>query len=186
MNETPQTAAVPAEWEADIERPAAAQFCALRGETLALRCRLVRRRKPYALPAGATARLWYTALGVDTGGWWSAPAAVDPDSGLAIATWTPQMDCDAQLYTCYIQISAGGAANYRALCTMRMLQSPGSSPNRLPLPAPTIDFATVEALNPPWLPAAALAGWDPPAPTTLRETAALLATLIAKLKNNPA
>ncbi|MBR3086328.1 MAG: hypothetical protein IKH04_07990, partial [Kiritimatiellae bacterium] len=52
----------------------------------------------------------------------------------------------------FLAVSESGTnVNYGANCAMRLLGSPGAVPNVLPLPAATIDFASVRALNAPWL-----------------------------------
>lgn len=175
------TAAIPLEWAADIERPAAAQFAALRGETLAIACTLKRRGKVFALPDGATATLYWQTPEM-TSAWYSAAAAVDAAAGTVSAEWTPGMDVGAALYRAFLAVEAGGATCYRACLNLRMIDAPGAVPNSLPLPVSVLDFAAVEVRNAPWptLPA----DWSPDAPRTLSGTIALLMDLISRLKNN--
>ena len=144
--------AVPREWDADVAHPATHQDSAYQGETIELTARLVRGRVPFAVPAGATAGLWWRTNGMDRY-WGPAPAEVSTN-GVVSATWSPTNDVGAAAYRGFLGVSLSGDGSnitYAANFTLRMLDSPGFSPNALPLPARTIDFSAVSALNAPWV-----------------------------------
>lgn len=142
-------ASVPREWPADVRHPAAWQTSAYRGETVELVARLVDNGRPFAVPAGATAKMLVSTNDFATPPWqW--PAAVSP-SGVVRATWLPEYDPGASSVRIFLGVSEGGTNwNYGANCTMRLLGSPGASPGALPLPAASIDFAAVRVANAPW------------------------------------
>ena len=142
--------AVPRYWEADVAAPSAWHTAAYRGESVQLTARLVRGREPFAVPEGAAARILVSTNDFRDG-CWEWPAAVST-SGVVRATWTPDMDPGAPAVRIFLAVSESGTnVNYGANCAMRLLGSPGAVPNVLPLPAATIDFAAVRALNAPWL-----------------------------------
>ena len=61
-------------------------------------------------------------------------------------------DVGAAMYQVMLRAETpGGEVNYTAFARLRMLDSPGYTPGELPLPAKTIDFADVVAVNAPWL-----------------------------------
>ena len=82
--------------------------------------------------------------------WWTAPASVTT-SGLVRARWTPSMDCGADAYRIFLGVADGGSnLSYRANMLLRMVGSPGETPNVLPLPIPVFDFAKIAWTNAPW------------------------------------
>ena len=142
-------AAVPRRWVADVARPSAAQFAAYRGETVKLEARLADGGRPFAVPAGATARMLVSTNDFRDG-CWEWPAEVTT-GGVVRATWTPDMDPGAPAVRIFLGVSESGTnVNYGANLTLRLLGSPGPSPNALEPPVRTIDFAAVAALNAPW------------------------------------
>ena len=68
--------------------------------------------------------------------YWETTAAVN--SNRLSAVWTPEMDVGAKVYNCFI---GGPDATYRAAFRLRMLPSPGFTPNHLKLPTVTYDAA---------------------------------------------
>ena len=145
-------AGVPRAWDADVGSPAAFQTSAWQGETVELAAQLVRGRKPFAIPEGATAGLWWKTNGMDRY-WGPAPATVSTN-GVVSASWVPTNDVGAASYRGFLGVSLSGDGSnrtYAANFTLRMLESPGFAPNSLPLPVRTLDFATVEVSNAPWL-----------------------------------
>lgn len=144
-----QAAAIPRVWVADMACPGAAQFSAYRGETVEFEARLVEGGRPFAVPAGATAKMLVSTNDFE-GGCWQWPATVST-SGVVRATWLPEYDPGASQVRIFLAVSESGTnINYGANCTMRLLGSPGRTPGALPLPVETIDFAAVRALNAPW------------------------------------
>lgn len=139
-------AAVPFDWVADVDRPAPVPVPVLRGETVDLRAALVRGGRPFD-PAADSATIYWQTNGMGDA-WWSAPAAVS--SNVLSATFTPAMDPGAALVTAFIGTTGEDGRSYRAWATLRILHAPGAVPNELPLPVPSIDFATVAWTNAPW------------------------------------
>ena len=71
---------------------------------------------------------------------------------IAGTTFSHTNDVGAAMYQVMLRAQTpGGAVNYTAFARLRMLDSPGFAPGELPLPAKTIDFSKVVALNAPWL-----------------------------------
>ena len=122
-------AAVPLRWTVETSRAQVAQFEAYRGETLDLEATMKSYGSPLATPVQPS--LYWQTNGMGAA-WWTAPATA---SGNVIrATWSPTNDCGGTVYNCFIG-QAGG--NYRAAFRLRMLPSPGYTPNHLPLPTVT-------------------------------------------------
>jgi len=141
--------AVPVRFRADAERPQAFQAAAYRGETLAVEAALTLRGAPLAVADGASATMHWQTNGMGAA-WWTAPASVTT-AGVVRATWTPAMDCGADAYRIFLGVADGGSnLNYRANMLLRMIGSPGETPNALPLPTPHIDFSLVSVTNAPW------------------------------------
>lgn len=136
-------ATVPTEWTVRIG-PRSASYQAERrhGDALDLRATLTYNGQPLAYTGPA--RLYAQTNGMGSAWWDLAPCTVS--SNVLQATWIPSFDTGADV----VDIFLGGPSNYQAAARIRFLPSPGSVPNSLPLPAPTIDFATVQILNPPY------------------------------------
>ena len=145
-----ESSSVPLRWTVETSRVQPAVFDAYQGETLDLEATMQSYGKPFAI-TGDDIRIYWQTNGMG-GAWWSAPAAVKAgrsgERDTYAATWTPSMDAGAGVYSCFIGQSGG---NYRAAFTLRMRPAPGAVPNTLDLPRQTINFATVEVLNPPWI-----------------------------------
>lgn len=92
----------------------------------------------------------------DTNGWtfttFCQTNAVGPWFGpLPGACFSHTNDVGAAFYNVMVRAQTpGGAVNYTAFARLRMLDSPGFSPGKLPLPVSTIDFSEVVALHAPW------------------------------------
>ncbi|MBR1608002.1 MAG: hypothetical protein IJ678_00125 [Kiritimatiellae bacterium] len=140
-------AAVPLEWTADVDRPAPATLAVMRGETVRLCAALARHGAPWN-PAATSATLYWQTNGMDSA-WWSAPAAVS--SNVVSAVFTPEMDPGAPLVSAFLAARDADGALYRASANLRFIHAPGATPNEIPLPARSIDFATVAVTNAPWL-----------------------------------
>lgn len=135
-------AAVPLRWTVETSRAQVAQFDAYRGETLDLEATMKSYGSPLATPVQPS--LYWQTNGMGAA-WWTAPATAS--GNVLRATWSPTNDCGGTVYNCFI---GGPDATYRAAFRLRMLPSPGFTPNALALPAPRIDFAAVEVANAPW------------------------------------
>ena len=138
--------AVPFDWTADVDRPAAVPIPILRGETVDLSCSLVRQGRPFD-PAAESATLYWQTNGMGSA-WWTAPATVA--SNRLSATFTPAMDPGAPVASAFIGTAGGDGRAYRALAMLRFLHAPGAAPNELPLPVKILDFATIAITNAPW------------------------------------
>ena len=124
-----ESSSVPIRWTVETSRAQVAQFEAYRGETLDLEATMKSYGSPLATPVQPS--LYWQTNGMGAA-WWTAPATA---SGNVIrATWSPTNDCGGTVYNCFIG-QAGG--NYRAAFRLRMLPSPGYTPNLLPLPTVT-------------------------------------------------
>ncbi len=119
-------AAVPLRWTVETSRAQVAQFEAYRGETLDLEAEMKSYGRPLATPVQPS--LYWQTNGMGAA-WWTAPATAS--GNVLRATWSPTNDCGGTVYSCFI---GGPDATYRAAFRLRMLPSPGYTPNHLPLP----------------------------------------------------
>ena len=136
-------ATVPTEWTVRIG-PRSASYQAERrhGDALCLRATLTYNGQPLAYTGPA--RLYAQTNGMGSAWWDLAPCTVV--SNTLQATWLPSFDTGADV----VDLFLGGPSNYQAAARIRFLPSPGSVPNSLPLPAPTLDFSTVIITNAPF------------------------------------
>lgn len=121
-----RSAAVPLAWTVETSRAQVAQFEAYRGETLDLEATMKSYGSPLATPVQPS--LYWQTNGMGAA-WWTAPATAS--GNVLRATWSPTNDCGAAAYNCFI---GGPDATYRAAFRLRMLPSPGFTPNHIPLP----------------------------------------------------
>lgn len=128
-----RSAAVPLAWTVETSRAQVAQFEAYRGETLDLEATMKSYGSPLATPAQPS--LYWQTNGMGAA-WWTTPATAS--GNVLRATWSPTNDCGAAAYNCFI---GGPDATYRAAFRLRMLPSPGFTPNHLKLPTVTHDAA---------------------------------------------
>ena len=136
-------AAVPVEWDVEVTRVQPAMFSAYRGETLELSARMLRGGRPFEVPLEGAALYWQTnGMG---SAYWAASASCA--SNVLSAVWSPTNDVGAATYNCFIGEPGG---SYRAAFRLRLLDSPGASPNSFPLPVARLDFAAVEVANAPY------------------------------------
>lgn len=126
-------AAVPLRWTVETSRAQVAQFEAYRGETLDLEATMKSYGSPLATPVQPS--LYWQTNGMGAA-WWTAPATAS--GNILRATWSPTNDCGCTVYNCFI---GGPDATYRAAFRLRMLPSPGFTPNHLKLPTVTYDAA---------------------------------------------
>lgn len=128
-----RSAAVPLAWTVETSRAQVAQFEAYRGETLDLEATMKSYGSPLATPAQPS--LYWQTNGMGAA-WWTTPATAS--GNVLRATWSPTNDCGGTVYNCFI---GGPDATYRAAFRLRMLPSPGFTPNHLKLPTVTYDAA---------------------------------------------
>ena len=140
--------AVPLRFDAPADSTKTFQTSAYHGETLEIEAQLTWRNSPLAIQDGAEAAMCWQTNGMGDA-WWTAPASVTT-GGVVTATWSPSNDVGAASYRVFFRVAGPGGASYRANMLLRLLGSPGATPNALPLPAPFIDFAKVVVTNAPW------------------------------------
>ena len=126
-------AAVPLRWTVETSRAQVAQFESYRGETLLLEATMQSYGSPLETPVQPS--LYWQTNGMGAA-WWTAPATAS--GNVLRATWSPTNDCGGTVYNCFI---GGPDATYRAAFRLRMLPSPGFTPNHLKLPTVTYDAA---------------------------------------------
>ena len=142
-------AAVPCPWTVEMTRAKPATFEYYQGETIDFKATLMASGKPFESPSNYSF-FWQTnGMG---NLYWEAPqqggAGVPPaQSNVLFATWLPSYDVGARVYKCFI---GSPSNNYHTAFQLRLMPSPGATPNELPLPTPVIDFSKVTVLNPPW------------------------------------
>ena len=124
-------AAFPLRWNVETSRVQPAQFDVYRGETLDLEVSFQSYGKPLAVTGPAA--LYYQTNGMGAA-WWTAPATVA--SNTISASFAPALDPGAPILNCFL---GGAASTYRAAFRLRYLNSPGATPNLLPLPIVTYD-----------------------------------------------
>lgn len=138
-------ASVRQSWTVETSRVAPAQFQAYHGETLELSAALTSYGVPIVL-TGQTATLYWQTNGMGTA-YWSAPASI-VSSNVVSATWIGAYDTGAPAVRGFIGIGSNASnVSYRASFTIRLMPSTGATPNELPLPAKTIDYATITVLH---------------------------------------
>ena len=144
-------------WGVDVNQHTAVQRTYKQGETWELRVALRDGLNPLNL-TGATARFfWYTNATDNV--WWTNSAAITtPALGLVSVPWTPAMDTGASAYAYWIGIWMSGSTSplWRVTGTIRLLPSPGFTPNALLPPVRTLDFSAIIITNAQWATAADL------------------------------
>lgn len=138
----PALAAVPLRWTVETSRAQPVQFDAYHGETLDLAATFQTYGRPLAIPGPAA--LYYQTNGMGSA-WWTAPATVS--SNTISATFAPALDPGAPVLNCFL---GGTASTYRASFRLRLLASPGATPNAIQPPVKTLDLSAVTILNAPW------------------------------------
>ena len=121
-------------WRITSPQPVAQTFAAYRGETLEFAPQFCG-----AMSNVTASALYYQTNGMGTA-WWQA-------GGLVFA---PSNDCGAAAYRFFVRAADPLGTDYTANGVLRMLDSPGETPNALPLPVQVLDFAAVEVANAPW------------------------------------
>jgi len=160
-------AQVSLEWVAESSKAKAAEFTAYRGETLFFNPTM----EEYGSPmTNYTATLFYQTNGMGSA-WWQGTNGM---------YFTPAMDIGASAYTVYIRAEKTNGISYRANAVVRMLGSPGATPNSIPLPVQRIDFSTTAHTNAPWL----LIESDPGIPAAIAAAGTNAQAIAAAAQNN--
>ncbi len=156
------TAAVPLRWTVETSRMSPALFDAYHGETLDLVASFESYGRVIEFPGPAA--LYYQTNGMGNV-WWSIPATAM--SNTISAVFAPAFDPGASSLNCFL---GGTASTYRAFFRLRYHDSPGGTPNVLPLPPVSYNAAlsgspTINGTNlAEWVAARSQEESDPRAP----------------------
>ena len=123
------------DWRLNAPVAKAETFTAYHGETI--RFNLVFSGAMSNVTAEA---IYYQTNGMAKTDWFHVPGTV----------FHPTNDCGAAAYRFFIKCSDPDGRDYTANGTLRLLDSPGFSPNAIELPAKVLDFAALEVENAPW------------------------------------
>ena len=83
--------------------------------------------------------VWYQTNGMGNA-WWKLDGA----------TFAPSNDVGAAAYRFFVEAKTSDDILYRANGALRMLPSPGFTPNAIEPPIATLDFTNIKVLNQPW------------------------------------
>ena len=137
------TLAAPLQWTCDWPEAKSQTFSLYQGETATF--------EPTFHVNGRTVTnatieaVWYQTNGMGNA-WWKLDGA----------TFAPSNDVGAASYRFFVEASVPGSpfpvpqTIYRANGALRMLPSPGFTPNTIELPVATLDFANIEVANAPY------------------------------------
>ena len=131
------TLAAPLQWICDWPEAKSQTFSLYQGETATFEPTF--RVNGRTVTNATIEAVWYQTNGM-ANAWWK----------LDDATFAPSNDVGAAAYRFFVEAKASGDTIYRANGALRMLPSPGFTPNAIEPPVQTLDFATVDVLNPPW------------------------------------
>ncbi len=140
-------AAVPIEWTADIDNPAARPVAVGLGETVRLVARLQRHGAPYD-PGIATAALYLQTNGMGRS-WLAVPASAA--SNEISALYNPAMIGDAPIVSAFLGGTDADGSVYRAFALLRTFHAPGALPGAMPPEdLAALDFSAFTVTNAPW------------------------------------
>ncbi len=142
-------------WSVDVTQHTSVQRTYKQGESVSMQIFLRNGLAPLDL-TGAEAR-WYWYTNATANVWWTNSVTISaPKAGLMQSTWTPSMDTGAPMYYYWIGVWQAGSTSplWRVTGNIRMLASPGFTPNALPMPVRTLDFAGITVSGAPWVSAA--------------------------------
>lgn len=137
-------AAIPLHLPVDISRPTSPAFPAYHGESLEIEAELKDRGTAFNV-ALTSPQLYYQTPGMGNN-WWTLPAT--QTNNLLRATFPASADPGEDRLICFLG-SAG--ENFRASFILNFRHAPGTAPNTLELPVPTLDFSQITVLNPPYV-----------------------------------
>lgn len=166
-------AAVPHRWTVETSRLHVEAIEAFRGETISLEAALNAYGRPLETPLQNPVSLYWQTNGMASA-WWTTNALAA--SNVVSAAFLPAYATAAPLVRGFI---GSPDSSYRAAFTIRFRDAPGATPNQLPLPPQTIDFAQVAVANAPWLSAADLNAY-----ATTNDLAELKGRVSEKLNKN--
>ena len=141
----PATAAVPHRWQVESSRVQIEPIEAFRGEQIDLQASFNAYGSPLELPSSASYSLYWQTNGMGSAYW--VTNATLAASNLLSAAFLPEFAPAAPLVRGFI---GSPDSSYRAAFTIRFRDAPGATPNVLPLPTQTLDFAKITVSNPPY------------------------------------
>lgn len=131
------TLAAPLQWVCDWPEAKSQTFSLYQGETATFEPTF--RVNGRTVTNATIEAVWYQTNGMGNA-WWKLDGA----------TFAPSNDVGAAAYRFFVEAKTSDDILYRANGALRMLPSPGFTPNEIAAPVQRIDFATVEVSNAPW------------------------------------
>lgn len=131
------TLAAPLQWICDWPEAKSQTFSLYQGETATFEPTF--RVNGRTVTNATIEAVWYQTNGM-ANAWWKLDGA----------TFAPSNDVGAASYRFFVEAKASGDTIYRANGALRMLPSPGFTPNAIEPPVQTLDFATIDVLHAPW------------------------------------
>ena len=129
--------AAPLQWTCDWPEAKSQTFSLYQGETATFEPTF--RVNGRTVTNATIEAVWYQTNGMGNA-WWKLDGA----------TFAPSNDVGAAAYRFFVEAKTSDDILYRANGALRMLPSPGFTPNTIELPVARLDFAAVDVLNPPW------------------------------------
>ena len=131
------TLAAPLQWVCDWPEAKSQTFSLYQGETATFEPTF--RVNGRTVTNATIEAVWYQTNGMGNA-WWK----------LDDATFAPSNDVGAASYRFFVEAKTSDDILYRANGALRMLPSPGFTPNAIEPPIVTLDFATIEVANAPY------------------------------------
>ncbi len=130
--------AAPFKWTCDWPEAKSQTFSLYQGETATFEPTF--RVNGHTVTNATIEAVWYQTNGMGNA-WWKLDGA----------TFAPSNDVGAAAYRFFVEAKASGDTIYRANGALRMLPSPGFTPNVISFPARALDFSVIDYTNAPWL-----------------------------------
>ena len=131
------TLAAPLQWTCDWPEAKSQTFSLYQGETATFEPTF--RVNGRTVTNATIEAVWYQTNGMGNA-WWKLDGA----------TFAPSNDVGAAAYRFFVEAKTSDDILYRANGALRMLPSPGFTPNEIELPVARLDFANIEVANDPW------------------------------------
>ncbi|MCR5838040.1 MAG: hypothetical protein K6G94_00205, partial [Kiritimatiellae bacterium] len=129
--------AAPFKWTCDWPEAKSQTFSLYQGETATFEPTF--RVNGHTVTNATIEAVWYQTNGMDQA-WWKLDGN----------TFAPSNDVGAASYRFFVEAKASGDTIYRANGALRMLPSPGFTPNVISFPARALDFSVIDYTNAPW------------------------------------
>ena len=131
------TLAAPLQWTCDWPEAKSQTFSLYQGETATFEPTF--RVNGRTVTNATIEAVWYQTNGMGNA-WWKLDGA----------TFAPSNDVGAASYRFFVEAKTNGDTIYRANGALRMLPSPGFTPNAIEPPIVALDFSTIEVANAPY------------------------------------